>query len=83
MGLIDILIAVIPVICEGGMTLNIVKVSDGKYIKEVIDNHYLTITEVEDDYLIAEISNSEMSQVRKNVKLNELRNKIKERKDEE
>lgn len=82
-GLMFILTAVIPLICEGGMILNIVKVYDEKYIKEVINNHILSITEVEDDYLIVKISNSEMSQVRKNVKLNELRNKIKERKDEE
>lgn len=82
-GLMFILIAVIPLICEGSMTLNIVKVSDGKYIEEVLDNYPLSINEVNDDYLIVKMSNSEMSQIRKNVKLNELRNKIKERKDEE
>ena len=59
------------------------KVSDEKYIKEVINHHSLAITKVEDDYLIAKISNSEMSQIQKDVKLDELRNKIKERKDEE
>lgn len=83
LGLMFILTAVIPLICEGGMTLNIVKVSDGKYIEEVLDNYPLSINEVHDDYLIVKISNSEMSQIRKNVKLTELRNKIKERKDEE
>lgn len=81
-GLICILTAVIPIIVEGGIKLNVVKVSDGKYIEEIIDNYPLSINEVHDDYLIVKISNSEMSQVRKNVKLNELRNKIKERKDE-
>lgn len=83
LGLMFILTAVIPLICEGGMTLNIVKVSDEKYIEEVLDNHPLSINEVHDDYLIVKISNSEMSQIRKNVKLNELRNKIKEGKDKE
>lgn len=83
LGLIYILIAVIPIIVEGGIKLNVVKVSDGKYIEEIINNYPLSINEVHDDYLIVKISNSEMSQIRKNVKLNELRNKIKERKDEE
>ena len=55
LGLMFILTAVIPLICEGGMTLNIVKVSDEKYIKEVINNHILSITEVEDDYLIVRV----------------------------
>ena len=82
LGLMFILTAVIPLICEGGMTFNIVKVSDEKYIKEVINNHILSITEVEDDYLIVKMSNSEMTQIQKDVKLNELRSKINERKDD-
>lgn len=56
----------------------IVKVSDKAYIDEVVHGSYGNkITDIQDNYIIAKISKSDIKDIEKQVKLNRLLNKTK------